>query len=52
MSDFSWEKSYPPGVKWEIEIEKKPIYALLDEAVKKWPNNNAIDFMDKKIHLS
>ncbi len=49
MSDFSWEKSYPPGVKWEIEIEQKPIYALLDEAVKKWPNNNAIDFMDKKI---
>ena len=49
MSDFLWEKSYPPGVKWEIEIEKKPVYALLDEAVKKWPNNNAIDFMDKKI---
>lgn len=48
MSDFSWEKSYPAGVKWEIEIENKPVYALLDEAVKKWPNNNAIDFMDKK----
>lgn len=48
MSDFSWEKSYPPGVKWEIEIEDKPVYAILDEAVKTWPNNNAIDFMDKK----
>ncbi|MBL4740570.1 MAG: long-chain fatty acid--CoA ligase [Sneathiella sp.] len=48
MSDFSWEKSYPPGVKWEIEIENKPVYAILDEAVKAWPNNNAIDFLDKK----
>ncbi|WP_339716986.1 long-chain fatty acid--CoA ligase [uncultured Sneathiella sp.] len=49
MSDFLWEKSYPKGVKWEIEIEEKPVYALLDEAVKKWPDNYAIDFMDKRI---
>ncbi|MFT6556283.1 MULTISPECIES: long-chain-fatty-acid--CoA ligase [Sneathiella] len=49
MSDFSWEKSYPRGVNWEIEIENKPVYAFLDEAVAKWPNNNAIDFMSKKI---
>ncbi|WP_373086316.1 long-chain fatty acid--CoA ligase [Sneathiella sp.] len=48
MSDFLWEKSYPKGVKWEIEIEDKPVYALLDEAVSKWPHNNVIDFMDKK----
>ncbi|MEP3247599.1 MAG: long-chain fatty acid--CoA ligase [Sneathiella sp.] len=52
MSDFSWEKSYPPGVKWEIEIEEKPVYALLDEAVKKWPSNCVIDFMDKKYTYS
>ncbi|MBL4906976.1 MAG: long-chain fatty acid--CoA ligase [Sneathiella sp.] len=52
MSDFSWEKSYPPGVKWEIEIENKPVYAILDEAVKQWPNNNAIDFLDKKTTYS
>jgi len=49
MSDFSWEKSYPEGVKWEIEIEQKPVFAILDEAVKKWPSNNVIDFLDKKI---
>ena len=49
MSGFSWEKSYPEGVKWEIEIEKKPVFALLDEAVKKWPDNYVIDFMDKRM---
>lgn len=49
MSNFSWEKSYPAGVKWEIEIEKKPVFALLDEAVKKWPGNYVIDFMDKRM---
>ncbi|MDF2365686.1 long-chain fatty acid--CoA ligase [Sneathiella sp.] len=49
MSEFVWEKSYPKGVKWEIEIEEKPVYSLLDEAVKKWPNQYAIDFMDKRI---
>ena len=49
MGNFLWEKSYPDGVVWEIEIDEKPVYALLDEAVRKWPKNNAIDFMDKKI---
>ncbi|TNE38221.1 MAG: long-chain fatty acid--CoA ligase [Alphaproteobacteria bacterium] len=49
MSDFLWEKSYPRGVKWEIEIENAPVYALLDEAVEKWPNNYVIDFMGKQI---
>ncbi|MBO6825308.1 MAG: long-chain fatty acid--CoA ligase [Sneathiella sp.] len=48
MSDFPWEKSYPQGVKWDIEIENKPVFAILDEAVKKWPNNYAIDFLDKR----
>ncbi|USG61809.1 long-chain fatty acid--CoA ligase [Sneathiella marina] len=52
MSDFLWEKSYPPGVKWEIDIAEKPVYALLDEAVKKWPDNYAIDFMDKRIRYA
>jgi len=52
MSNFSWEKSYPEGVTWDIEIEQKPVFAILDEAVKKWPSNNAIDFMDKKITYS
>ncbi|MEH6476479.1 MAG: long-chain fatty acid--CoA ligase [Sneathiella sp.] len=49
MSEFLWEKSYPEGVNWEIEIEQKPVFAILDEAVKKWPSNNVIDFLDKKI---
>ncbi|GLQ05501.1 long-chain-fatty-acid--CoA ligase [Sneathiella chinensis] len=52
MSDFSWEKSYPAGVKWEIEIENKPVYSILDDTVRKWPDNFAIDFMDKKITYS
>lgn len=49
MSEFLWEKSYPKGVSWEIEIEEKPVYALLDDTVAKWPDNSAIDFMDKRI---
>ncbi len=52
MSDFSWEKSYPEGVKWELEIDNKPVFNLLDEAVQKWPNNYVIDFMDKRITYS
>tara|TARA_R100000005_G_C5003601_1_gene212052 strand:+ start:8052 stop:9770 length:1719 start_codon:yes stop_codon:yes gene_type:complete len=48
MSNFLWEKSYPKGVSWDITIEDKPVYALLDDAVRKWSGNYVIDFMGKR----
>jgi len=49
MSDYFWEKSYPPGVKWDIEIPLKPVHAVFDEAVVRWPKNVCCDFLDKKL---
>ena len=42
--DRIWVKSYPPGVSDTIELPEEPVTALLDEAVKKFPNNIATDF--------
>jgi len=39
---------YPANVDWHAPIEAKPLYALLDEAVARVPDNTAIDFMDRK----
>jgi long-chain acyl-CoA synthetase len=40
--------SYPPNVDWHAPIDPKPLYHLLDEAVRRVPSQNALDFLDKK----
>jgi long-chain acyl-CoA synthetase len=42
--DRIWVKSYPPGVPATLELPEKPLTALLDESVQKFPNNIATDF--------
>ena len=48
-NDPIWLKSYPDGVAWELEVNARPVYAVLDEAAQKWPKNGAVDFMDKRL---
>ncbi|MBM3511926.1 MAG: long-chain fatty acid--CoA ligase [Alphaproteobacteria bacterium] len=47
MTAQPWLKSYPNNVKWDAALPTKPLYALLDDAVARFPQNLAIDFLDK-----
>ena len=46
-----WIKSYPEGVRWDIEIEPEPVQKILDDAAAKWPERPALDFMGKRHQL-
>ena len=46
---FPWIKSYPAGVRWDAPLPTMPVPQLLDEAAAKWPENDAIEFMGRKI---
>src|SRR6201984_1499981 len=48
MNDKPWINSYPPGVLWDAEIVPRPVQSILDDAVAKWPDRPAIDFMGKR----
>ncbi len=48
MSEHIWLKSYPEGVDWSAEIPEKPLYTLLDDAVSRFGERPAIDFLDRK----
>lgn len=52
MKEFPWIKSYPAGVRWDAELPTMPVPALLDNAVAKWPEKPALDFMGKKTSYS
>lgn len=46
-SPWPWEASYPPELDWTAPVPTYPVYDLLARTVKKFPQQPAIDFMDK-----
>ena len=32
MAHYPWETSYPPGVKWELDVPKKTIHQIFEES--------------------
>jgi long-chain acyl-CoA synthetase len=44
-----WIKSYPRGVRWDAELMTMPVQQILERSAAKWPDNPALDFMNKKI---
>lgn len=49
MADHPWIKSYPDGVRWDAELPLMPVQQLLDEAVRRWPDKPAIEFMGRTL---
>ena len=49
MADHPWIKNYPDGVRWDAELPLMPVQQLLDDAVKRWPDNPAIEFMGRTL---
>ena len=52
LADHPWIKSYPDGVRWDAELPLMPVQQLLDDAVKRWPDNPAIEFMGRTLNYT
>ena len=44
-----WEKSYPPGVRWDTPIETAPLPTLFEAFTRQWGAKTAIEYRDNKI---
>ena len=49
MNDMPWIKSYPPGVRWDLNIEPMAVPQLLEDAAAAWPDHPALQFMGRRI---
>ena len=49
MNDMPWIKSYPAGVRWNIDIVPGAVQNILEDTVAKYPDRPAIDFMGKRL---
>ena len=45
MVGHPWIKNYPDGVHWDADLPLMPVQQLLDDAVRRWPDNPALEFM-------
>jgi long-chain acyl-CoA synthetase len=41
-----WERSYPPGVRWDTPIETAPLAILFDAFTEKWASKAALEYRD------
>ena len=46
---FPWERSYPPGVRWDAPLKITTLPALLDAAVAEFGPKTAIEFRERTI---
>ena len=44
---YPWLKRYPANVKWDQTFELKPLFHNVDQAVQRFPDRPALDFLDK-----
>jgi len=49
LAEHPWIKSYPKGVRWDAELPLMPVQNLLDDAVRRWPDHPAIEFMGRTL---
>ncbi len=49
MPNHPWTRTYPAALHWDAPIPLRPVQAILDDAVARWPDQPAIDFMGKVI---
>lgn len=46
---FSWERSYPPGMSWDIDIQPTTLAAAFDAAAARFADNKALDYRDQNL---
>lgn len=45
MEAYPWLQHYPANIDWHTPIEPKPLYAILDDAARDFPDRPALDFL-------
>ncbi|GAB2177285.1 long-chain-fatty-acid--CoA ligase [Dongia sp. agr-C8] len=46
---YPWLKHYPSEVDWAAPLHAKPVFALLEESAALFPENDCIEFQDKRL---
>ncbi len=45
---YPWEAHYPESLSWDETFAERPLFALLDEAIERYPDHPCLDFLGRK----
>jgi len=45
--NLPWSKKYPASVDWAAKLPTRPLYEILNDAVRDYPNHIAVDFLGR-----
>ncbi len=45
---YPWEANYPDGLRWDRELEERPLFAILEEARTLYGDRPCLDFLGRK----
>jgi long-chain acyl-CoA synthetase len=45
---YPWLKSYPANIRWDQRFEPKPLFDVLDQAVRRFADRPALDFLGRR----
>lgn len=46
-SPFPWMDHYPENITWDVDYAPNPLFDILDQTVKRFPNNPCLQFLGK-----
>ncbi len=47
---YAWEQNYAPGLNWDCKFPSRPLTALLDDAVAKYPGHACLNFRGRRYY--
>jgi long-chain acyl-CoA synthetase len=45
---FPWERVYPEELHWRTHIRPHPLFTILDQSVREFPDRPCVDFMGRR----
>ncbi|MFT7722559.1 MAG: long-chain fatty acid--CoA ligase [Roseateles sp.] len=49
MNPTPWLASYPKSMRWDLQFKPAPVQQLLEDAVARFPDNPAVEFMGRRL---
>lgn len=46
---YQWLRSYPPNTPWDASFPEAPLYTLMDDAARDYPNKTCTNFLGKTL---
>lgn len=47
-TQWIWEKFYPQGISWNVPLQKKPLFHVMDQAARSFGDKTLCDFLGKR----